>query len=419
MEDSECPNWLCIQLGSREHYAIPRALNMRGKLLGLVTDSWVPPRLHWMMRAARIPELADRYHPELRSVAVRALTHQRLLSELSAKLRHVRGWERIEERDDWFQAEVVRALKRDQNTLARSTERGVVFAYCYAARAPIAFLKSMGFKVILGQIDPGPKELNHVDAMMRSYPEFVARGEVPSDRYWTNWREECQLADRILVNSEWSAECITQAGINASRIRIIPLAFESPETRYVHSRDYPSKFSGQRPLRVLFRGQIIPRKGIAQLLEAARRAVDLPIVFTFAGPIGITLPPWVSALPNVNILGPVPRSRSSELYRSSDVFILPSLSEGFAITQLEALSEQLPCIVSKYCARVIEDGYNGIVLEEVTPEAILSALMQCLEGNRLARMESVCRVAGEYDLAALSDKLMKIEREVLGGNNTA
>jgi glycosyltransferase involved in cell wall biosynthesis len=47
-------------------------------------------------------------------------------------------------------------------------------------------------------------------------------------------------------------------------------------------------------------------------------------------------------------LGPVTRHKAAEFYRDADVFILPTLSDGFAITQIEAQAHGLPVIASKF-----------------------------------------------------------------------
>ena len=38
------PSWICCQLGSREHYAIPRVLQQNNRLTVLITDAWVRPQ---------------------------------------------------------------------------------------------------------------------------------------------------------------------------------------------------------------------------------------------------------------------------------------------------------------------------------------------------------------------------------------
>ncbi len=68
-------------------------------------------------------------------------------------------------------------------------------------------------------------------------------------------------------------------GVPASKIQIVPLAYEPPAEASQFKRSYPQAFSADRPLRVLFLGQVILRKGIVALLEAAKLVCGQPIEF--------------------------------------------------------------------------------------------------------------------------------------------
>jgi hypothetical protein len=64
-------NWICSQIGAREHYAIPRVLHRRGKLDSLYTDLWASPL--WREAGSMIgrPALASRYHRDLETARVK------------------------------------------------------------------------------------------------------------------------------------------------------------------------------------------------------------------------------------------------------------------------------------------------------------------------------------------------------------
>ena len=90
-------------------------------------------------------------------------------------------------------------------------------------------------------------------------------------------------------------------------------------------------------------------------------------------------------MPNVRFLGPVDQATAGRLYREADIFLFPTLSDGFGLTQLEALGHGIPVVASKNCGRVVEHGTNGLLLSAVTPEAIAEAVMQFLRDPQLAR----------------------------------
>jgi glycosyltransferase involved in cell wall biosynthesis len=174
-------------------------------------------------------------------------------------------------------------------------------------------------------------------------------------------------------------------------------------------RNYPAQFDRQRPMRVLFLGQVNLRKGISVLLEAARYLADQPIVFDIVGERQVTVPDWALANPNIRWIGPVPRQDAAAFYRNADVFLFPTFSDGFGLTQLEAQAWKLPVIASRFCGEVVEDGVNGIVLPEVTPDVVAAALLRCVRApEQLARMSMASGVAPNFTLAGLARSLSSI-----------
>jgi glycosyltransferase involved in cell wall biosynthesis len=165
-------------------------------------------------------------------------------------------------------------------------------------------------------------------------------------------------------------------GIDQGKIVIMPLAYEQPRVAQEYRRCYPDRFTHGRPLRVLFLGQIIIRKGIAAVLAAAQILSDRPIEFWFVGSPGISDLP---SLANVRWVGPVSRDETARYYRDADLFLFPTLSDGFGLTQLEAQAWKLPVIASQFCGDVVKDRVNGFVLPQVTGDAIALVLRSCLD----------------------------------------
>jgi glycosyltransferase involved in cell wall biosynthesis len=157
----------------------------------------------------------------------------------------------------------------------------------------------------------------------------------------------------------------------------------------------------------LFLGQINVRKGAGQLLEAAHILADEAIEFWLVGPKQIDADK--SSGSRIKWFGAVPRSKVDEFYRDADVFILPTLSDGFGLTQLEAQSWKLPVIASRFCGAVVQHGRNGLILEEVTAESIAAALRELLHSpERLAAMSQASRVSEEFTLESLASSLSQL-----------
>ncbi len=403
--------WLCCQLGAREHYAIPRAL-LRVDMLGcLVTDAWVPRSSLLAKICGRRSNLAERFHDELRGTRVRAFNSSLILFEMLARARGLSGWTNIVARNRWFQRKVVSFLSSQPSTL---DSQPILLSYSYTALEPFRYAKANGWKTVLVQIDPGPEEEKIVAEEVARVPT-LGRGWQPAPaEYWASWREECKLADGIVVNSEWSRKGLMREGIRSEKLSVIPLVYEPAEVGDQNSdvtqvRSYPARFTNSRPLRVLFLGLINLRKGIARLLEAARILRNDPVEFWMVGPMEIANVSAISDAGRVKCFGPVTRKQSADFYKSADVFILPTLSDGFAITQLEAQAHGLPLIVSRSCGEVVQHNVNGLLLDDPSAEAIESAIRFCLQNpNELARFSRRSTVGEDYSVALLGERLFAV-----------
>lgn len=197
-----------------------------------------------------------------------------------------------------------------------------------------------------------------------------------------------------------------KSGVNDSKLFVIPLAYESPITDTPITREYPPHFTPDRPLRVLFLGQINLRKGIARLLKVIRSFQSQPVEFLMVGPIQITVPKDLRSNRKIRWVGSVARNRVRNYYEQADVFILPTLSDGFALTQLEALAQRLPVITSRRCGNVVIDRVNGLLLEEPTAVAIEEALRSCLDNpDQLAQFSENATLGERFSLSVLGAKL--------------
>ena len=391
-------SWICCQLGAREHYAVPRALLVSGLLSEFITDLWIRPGtlLHsWKKR------LTGRFHPGLAGAHVKASNVAALTFELKASLARENGWKLISRRNEWFQQHAVAQL-------AHGSTNGnhTVFAYSYAAEQIFKLAKDRGWRTVLGQIDPGPAEVSGLDKSSAIQDKHW--GAAPP-AYWESWRNECALADQIVVNSAWSKNALVCEGVPAEKIRVIPVAYESSTNAGLLHRLYPRAFSPERPLRVLFLGKISLRKGVGQLLEAVELLSGENVEFWFVGPTQIHVPQSLKLHPQVRWFGVAPRVEVASYYRDADVFIFPTLSDGFGMTQLEAQSWKLPVIASRNCGEVVRDGFNGVILEEVSGQTIAEALLGLLRSpETLSAMSVRSAVDDRFSLKMLAESLKRL-----------
>ncbi len=125
--------------------------------------------------------------------------------------------------------------------------------------------------------------------------------------------------------------------------------------------------------RVLFVGQISLRKGIPYLLEALSPLHSARFELCLAGAI---LPEARSFLRRYegkfNYLGVVPHVELRHVYSRCSVFVIPSLEEGLAYVQAEAMACGLPVVatVNTGAEDLFTDGVEGFIVRIRDPEAI-------------------------------------------------
>jgi len=394
--------WVCCQIGARENYAVARALDRHGMLECLLTDVWLHPDSPLGKVNRR---LAERFNKELARSTICAANLRAIGFELRASLLALDGWSQITARNQWFQKRVVSKLSR----MRRAETPHTIFAFSYAARDIFRWARGQGWRTVLGQIDAGPPEERIVAGLYAQEPGVRGRWQEAPPQYWAEWREECALADRIVVNSLWSQRALEEEGVSSGKIRVIPLGYEGSADAVKFQREYPSTFTRSRPLRVLFLGTVCLRKGIGPLLDAIRLLRGLPIEFWFVGAMDVRIPADLRDDPQVRWVGPIRRSETGKFYRDADVLVFPTFSDGFGLTQLEAQAWRLPIIATDFCGRVVEHGHNGWLLKEVTGGAIADAIGKGLaEPRRLQNLASNAVQSEQFGLTAIGKQWLDI-----------
>ena len=400
--------WICCQLGAREHYAIPRVLQQQNKLNQLVTDAWVTSD-SWFNRLPKscLPALRERFHLELSDAKIKSFNNSLVNFELIQKVQKSSGWHKIIRRNNWFQHRTITAL--EQKTF-KLEEQVNLFTYSYAALDILKYAKSRGWNTVLGQIDPGLLEEELITQQRNSYPELRSLWQPAPKEYWQKWQEECSFADNIIVNSNWSKQALESKGVASEKIKIIPLAYNPLNKNINFVRNYPSEFSVKRPLRILFLGQVILRKGIAAILEAIKLLKSEPVEFWFVGSIGIDFPESIIRNKQVKIIGKVPRSTTAKYYQQADIFLFPTHSDGFGLTQLEAQAWNLPIITSQKCGAVVKDQINGLILPEVTGISIAKSIYDCINNpQKLYQWSQKSQSSlSSFSMKKLAENLQKV-----------
>lgn len=182
-------------------------------------------------------------------------------------------------------------------------------------------------------------------------------------------------AARVLPWSSWARDSlIRDYGVDPQRIEVIAPGVDLSLWR-------PYARSGVVPLRILFVGGDFYRKGGATLLDAFRAlprgAAELHIVTRTEIPAEAGVHTYSKMRPNSPEL--------IALYRTSDVFVLPSEAEAFGIAAVEACATGLTVIATAVggLIDVVEDGRSGYVIPVGDPAALNDRLRRLINSPML------------------------------------
>jgi glycosyltransferase involved in cell wall biosynthesis len=203
---------------------------------------------------------------------------------------------------------------------------------------------------------------------------------------------ELALADLVLCPSRFVLESLPATIRQSKPCHVVP--YGAPPLPPL-SRHDPRDTTADRPLRLLFVGALTQRKGLADIFSALRlldcpRDIELIL-------LGKPCAPWefYRGL-GVPFTYEAPRANEAilELMGQCNALVLPSIVEGRAIVQLEALSRGLPLLVTPNAGGedLITPGETGFLVPIRDPAA-LAEKISWLRDHRagLPAMREACR----------------------------
>jgi glycosyltransferase involved in cell wall biosynthesis len=159
--------------------------------------------------------------------------------------------------------------------------------------------------------------------------------------------------------------------------------------RHMGAPQRPDNSLGSGPPRFLFVGTLEPRKNLARLLEAWRQISDEQRAGAELRVVGAT--GWMvrdvlkdaEALPGVNFLGPLSDDELAREYEGANVFVYPSLYEGFGLPVIEAMSMGLPVMTSNTGATREVAGDAALLVDPSSVDSIRDGLLRLMTDAQL------------------------------------
>jgi len=216
--------------------------------------------------------------------------------------------------------------------------------------------------------------------------------------------EELALADVVICPSQFVLESLPEA-IRREK-QCVVAEFGSPPANPEAVR----RASDSEKLRVLFAGSLTQRKGLADVFAAMkllkRHDVELIVMGSPIAPMEF----YRSQYRDFTYMSTRPHDEVLKLMQSCDVLVLPSIAEGRALVQQEAMANGLPLIVTENTGGedLIVEGETGFLVPIRSPDKIAEKVAWLADhrGNLPGMREASIRKAGQYPWQRYTDTIL-------------
>ena len=251
-------------------------------------------------------------------------------------------------------------ITEDINLLNNAKDKGIYIIY----------------EVIL---DPGINkiyldEVSKYSYLVKNYKKN--KKSININSYVDNDLIKLNLADKIFVPSRYIFNLILKKGIPKQKILIVE--------HTLNNNDWLDISPKPRKGRILFVGEISLLKGAHYFAAACRFLVSKKRGYEFLAVGKKSLNNNCKMLKGPKYLGHVSKETIKNIYSQSDIFVLPSLSDAFPSSHLEAMACGLPVIITNTCGNIIKDGVDGYVIPPRDSKNLAKKIEEIVE-NRCLR----------------------------------
>ena len=292
-------------------------------------------------------------------------------------------------------------------------------------------------KILLALRKVNP-DIVHAQSTMIALPAFSAKKLLRkpyvvwgrgSDIYLP-WLFRSQISKLVLRNTD-AAVALTNdmkrevQKICHKEVSVIPNGIDLSGFKNLSREDARTKLQIKQDEKiVLFVGTLRPVKGLKYLIQAmgiiTKQDAGVKLLLIGDGEEREYLENLAKQLDlkeEVIFAGKVPNEEVPQYTAASDLFVLPSLSEGFPVTVLEAMASGLPIVTTnvKGLPEIVKEGENGFLVEPRNPEQIAEKVLLLLGNDELRERisENNREKAKRYSWANVVERLEQVYLEVL------
>ena len=223
--------------------------------------------------------------------------------------------------------------------------------------------------------DRGSAHIEFQDEILRDeFARFGARFPGIDPRLVERELEEYRFCDLIFVGSSFAMRTFVDKGVPREKLRLNPYG--------VDLRMFHREPKNDRTFRVLFVGTVALRKGLQYLFEAMAGLGHPDVELCIAGTLEAEMRPIMAKYEGTfRYVGVVPRAELHKHYSQASVLVLPSIEEGLALVQAQAMACGLPVIATENtgAADLFTDGVEGFIVPIRDAHAIREKILTLYE----------------------------------------
>lgn len=374
------PRVAVLQDGARLHYAVPVGLKRRGALDRVFVEWYLHPGLASnlasglaeRLRPGSGKRLRERHHPELDGTPV--LTNP-LLS-----FRQWRGRPRFATPEAFYAwaSDLVGDWVAGKGFGTANALHGFVRN---ASPKLLDHARASGLTVVADQmIAPMSEEHRQARVQAERFPQWQSTAEPCDHALVERVEADCwRAAHALTCASDYVRDALVAAGVDAAKISVLPYPIDASKYAFV------DRSSRTGPVKVGFVGSVGLRKGAPYFLRVAERLRSRNVEFVLVGPLTVERK-LLEGHPNLNVVGPVPRSQVATWLEQFDVLLFPSTCEGSPGAVMEAMATGLPVVSTPNSGTVVRDGADGFIRPYDDPDG-LAAAVETLATNPTLRAD--------------------------------
>lgn len=206
-------------------------------------------------------------------------------------------------------------------------------------------------------------------------------------------KAELDMADVIICPSDFVKRSLPDAIKSKKECKVIPYGAPLPWL----TRNPPPRTQND-PIKALFVGSFSQRKGLADIFEAFKDIPPSVATLTLLGTPIFPIKFYKDKMPSCKFLPSTSHSEVLKIMQTHDLLLLPSIIEGRALVQLEALGCGLPILITPNTGGedMLRDYENGFMVPMRSPEAIYEKIKWLFENQRyLPELRRNARLSAE------------------------